>query len=68
MIVADATLVSGFLFPKYDLHSLANACRKKDADWHCPELVFSEVRSVALKHHQKGAPLESVIEQCNLTP
>jgi predicted nucleic acid-binding protein len=67
MIVADATLVSGFLFPRDELHAVAMAVRRRDADWHCPELVFSEVRSVGMKHHQKGAPLEAVIEQCNLT-
>jgi predicted nucleic acid-binding protein len=66
MIVADATLVAGFLFPRDDLHALAKAVRKVDSEWRCPELVFSEVRSVALKHHRKGAPIESVIEQCNL--
>ena len=41
--------------------------RGKDVDWHCPELVFSEVRSVGMKHHQKGDPLDATIARCNLT-
>jgi predicted nucleic acid-binding protein len=68
MIVADATVVAGLLFEKDDLHSTAEAVRQKDSDWHCPELVFSEVRSVGLKHQRKGASLESVISLCNLAP
>jgi len=66
MIVPDATIVAGFIFPKDDLHSIARAVRQKDSDWHCPDLVFSEVRSVALKHRSKGAALESLIALCNL--
>lgn len=66
MIVADATLVAGFLFPADQFHAEAEAVRDKDADWHCPELVFSEVRSVAMKHRKKGDTLDSVIARCNL--
>ncbi len=66
MIVPDATIVSAFLFPKDDFHPLATAIRDEDPDWHCPELVFSEVRSVGLKHHRKGDTLDSVIARCNL--
>ncbi len=66
MIVPDASIVSAFLFPKDGFHHMAVAVRDKDSDWHCPELVFSEVRSVALKHHRKGDTLDSVIARCNL--
>jgi predicted nucleic acid-binding protein len=66
VIVADATLVAGFLFPRDELHTLANAVRTKDSDWHCPELVFSEIRSVALKHYNKGETLDTIIARCNL--
>jgi len=66
MIVADATVLAGFLFPRDELHASVNAVRNKDADWHCPELVFSEVRNVALKHHRKGDTLDSIIARCNL--
>lgn len=67
MIVVDATVVAGFLFPKDEFHAAATAVRMKDADWRCPELVFSEVRSVALKHHRKGDTLDSIIARSNLT-
>jgi len=67
MIVVDATVVAGFLFPADQFHAHANAVRDKDADWHCPELVFSEVRSVGLKHHQRGDTLDATIARCNLT-
>jgi predicted nucleic acid-binding protein len=66
MIVPDATIVSAFLFPKDDFHEVAVAIRDQDPDWHCPELVSSEVRSVGLKHHGKGDTLDSVIARCNL--
>ncbi len=66
MIVADATVVAGFLFPGDEIHRLAIAVRDKDSDWHCPELVFSEIRSVGLKHHRKGDSLDSVIARCSL--
>ncbi len=66
MIVPDATIVSAFLFPKDDFHQMALTVRDKDPDWHCPELVFSEVRSVGLKHYRKGDVLDSVIARCNL--
>ena len=65
MIVVDATVVAGFLFSADQFHAQADAVRGKDADWHCPELVFSEVRSVGMKHHQKGDTLDATI--CNLT-
>jgi predicted nucleic acid-binding protein len=67
VIVADATLVSGLLFPEDDFHKLALAVRDKDADWRCPELVFSEVRSLGFKRRGKGIPLDTIIAQCNLT-
>jgi len=67
MIVVDATVVAGFLFPADDFHPQANAVRIKDPDWHCPELVFSEVRSVGMKHHRKGDTLDATIARCNLT-
>ena len=66
MIVADSTLVSGFVFPADDFYKVARAVRAKDSDWRCPELVCAEVRNVGLKHHKKGEPLDSVISQCNL--
>jgi predicted nucleic acid-binding protein len=68
MIVVDATVVAGFPFPGDQFHAHAYAVRDKDADWHCPELVFSEVRSVGMKHHQKGDTLDATIARCNLTP
>ena len=52
MIVVDATVVAGFLFSADPFHAQAEAVCGKDAAWHCPELVFSEVRSVGMKHHQ----------------
>lgn len=67
MIVVDATVVAGFLFVADRFHAQADAVRAKDADWHCPELVFSEVRSVGMKHHQKGDTLDATIARCNLT-
>ena len=67
MIVVDATVVAGFLFSGDQFHAQADAVRLKDADWHCPELVFSEVRSVGMKHHQKGDTLDATIARCNLT-
>lgn len=67
MIVVDATVVAGFLFPADQFHAQADAVRDKDPDWHCPELVFSEVRSVGMKHHLKGDTLEATIARCNLT-
>jgi len=67
MIVVDATVVAAFLFPADEFHSAAMAVHSKDADWHCPELVFSEIRSVALKHHRKGDTLDSIIARSNLT-
>ena len=67
MIVVDATVVSGFLFPADEFHAPAEAVRAKDPDWHCPELVFSEVRSVAMKHRRKGDTLDATIARCNLT-
>lgn len=66
MIVADSTLVSGFLFPEDDFNKLAVAVRNKDSDWRCPELVFSEVRSVGFKR-RKFQSLDTIIAQCNLT-
>lgn len=67
MIVVDATVVAGFLFSADELHAQADAVRVKDPDWHCPELVFSEVRSVAMKHRRKGDTLDATIARCNLT-
>ena len=67
MIVVDATVVAGFLFSADDFHAQADAVRAKDPDWHCPELVFSEVRSVAMKHRRKGDTLDATIARCNLT-
>jgi predicted nucleic acid-binding protein len=66
VIVADSTLVAGFLFPTDEFHKVARAIREKDSDWHCPELVFSELRSVGLKRVKSKVPLDSVIAQCNL--
>jgi len=67
VIVVDATVVAGFLFSADDFHDQADAVRAKDPDWHCPELVFSEVRSVAMKHRRKGDTLDATIARCNLT-
>jgi predicted nucleic acid-binding protein len=66
MIVADSTLVAGLLFPTDEFHNVARAIREKDSDWRCPELVFSELRSVGLKRVKNKVPLDSVIAQCNL--
>jgi predicted nucleic acid-binding protein len=66
VIVADATVVAGFLFSADEFHAQADAVRAKDPDWHCPELVFSEVRSVAMKHRRKGDTLDATIARCNL--
>ena len=66
MIVADSTLVSGLLFPTDEFHKVARAIRAKDSDWRCPELVFSEIRGVALKRVKNKVPLDTVIAQCNL--
>ena len=60
MIVVDAVLVAGFLFHTDDLHAAAVQLRKRDADWHGPELVLSEIRSVALKRHKAGDSLDAV--------
>jgi predicted nucleic acid-binding protein len=67
VIVVDATVVAGFLFSSDDFHAQADAVRSRDPDWHCPELVFSEVRSVAMKHRRKGDTLDATIARCNLT-
>jgi predicted nucleic acid-binding protein len=66
MIVADSTLVAGLLFPTDEFHEVARAIREQDSDWRCPELVFSEIRSVGLKRVKNRVPLDSVIAQCNL--
>ena len=66
MIVADSTLVAGLLFPTDEFHVVARTIREKDSDWRCPELVFSEIRSVGLKRVKNRVPLDSVIAQCNL--
>jgi predicted nucleic acid-binding protein len=66
VIVADSTLVAGLLFPTDEFHPVAKAIREMDADWRCPELVFSELRSVALKRVKSRVPLDAVIAQCNL--
>ena len=67
MIVVDATVVAGFLFSGDQFHAQAAAVRGKDADWHCPEFVLSEVRRVGMKPHQKGDTLDATIARCNLT-
>jgi predicted nucleic acid-binding protein len=67
VIVVDATVVAGFLFSADEFHAQADAVRAKDPDWHCPELIFSEVRSVAMKHRRKGDTLDAAIARCNLT-
>jgi predicted nucleic acid-binding protein len=67
VIVVDATVVAGFLFSADKFHAQADAVRARDSDWHCPELVFSEVRSVAMKHRRKGDTLDATIARCNLT-
>lgn len=66
MIVADSTLVSGFVFPSDDFHAVAKKVREKDSDWRCPELILSEVRNVGLKFVRKGLSLDAAISQCNL--
>lgn len=66
MIVADSTLVAGFVFPEDSFHQVARAVREKDGDWRCPELIFSEVRSVGLKSRTRKIPLDTIIARCNL--
>jgi predicted nucleic acid-binding protein len=66
VIVADSTLVAGLLFPTDEFHKVARAIRAKDPEWHCPELVLSELRSVGLKRVKNNVPLDTVIAQCNL--
>jgi predicted nucleic acid-binding protein len=66
VIVADSTLVAGLLFPTDEFHQVARAVRAKDSGWRCPELVFSELRSVGLKRVRNKVPPDSVIAQCNL--
>lgn len=68
MIVVDSLLLSGFLFSKDQNHSLAVAVREKDPEWHCPELALSEMRSVALKQHRVGNPLDVIIAAADLAP
>ena len=68
MIVVDSLLLSGFLFPKDQNHALALAVLNKDANWHCPELALSEVRSVALKRHRAGTALDVTVAAANLAP
>lgn len=61
MIVADSSVVFALVVPRDAYHSLALAARRKDADWHAPDLCRSEFRSVAAGHLRRGEPLSNVL-------
>ena len=62
MIVVDNNVICGFVLPKDDFHAEAVAVRKKDADWHAPNLFRSEFRSVARKNFLKGETEDFLIQ------
>jgi predicted nucleic acid-binding protein len=60
MIVVDNSVLSGFAIPEDDYNRLAWKARDLDGDWHAPELVRSEFRSVCNGYLRKGEPRANI--------
>jgi len=66
MIVVDSSVLAGFVIPTDAYHRLAEAARDKDALWHGPHLIRSEVRNIARGYLKKGEALETLSDALTL--
>lgn len=61
MIVIDNAVLAGFALGRDAYHAHARKTYVKDPDWHAPELVRSEFRSVASGALRRGESLPTIL-------
>ena len=66
MIVVDNSVLAGFTISADDYHAAAVEARDVDSDWHAPELIRSEFRSVATGHLRRGSGRDVIDEASHL--
>jgi predicted nucleic acid-binding protein len=66
VIVVDNSVLAGFAIRADAYHKLAEQALEKDNEWHAPELIRSEFRSVANGYLKKGESRDVVDEAASL--